>query len=157
MRRLAQTYGAHPLHLVSLLVSFAVAGYAAYQVLPSNPVGIAVWFVGAAVLHDLVLVPAYAAVDRLVQGRRADAGELGPGRPWVNYVRVPLALSGLLLLVFLPAILRRSSGFETTTTLSPDGYVWRWLAVSAVLFALSGLVYLARLRSRSPQTAGRRP
>ncbi len=149
MRRLAQTYGAHPLHLVSLLVSFAVAGYAAYQVLPSNPVGIAVWFVGAAVLHDLVLIPAYALVDRLLHGRRRERSDPAVPRPWANHVRVPLALSALLLAVFLPAILRLSSGYESTTTLPADGYLWRWLVITAVLFALSGLAYLARLRSRT--------
>ncbi len=149
MRRFAQTYGAHPAHLVSLLVSFLVAGYAALQVLPSNPVGIAVWFVGAAVLHDLVLVPAYVAVDRVLHGRRQEPAAAGATpRPWVNYVRVPLALSGLLLLVFSPAILRLSGGYETTTTLSADGYLWRWLAITVVLFAVAGAAYVAGSRRR---------
>lgn len=157
MRRLGQSYGAHPLHLVSLLVSFAIAGYAAWQLLPTDPIGIGVWFIGAAVLHDFVLLPAYALLDRLVHGRRVDPTDPHTVRPWANYVRVPLALSGLLLLVFLPSILRLVSGFESTTTLSPDSYVWRWLIVSAVLFALSGLAYVARRRSRSPQVTGHQP
>lgn len=143
MGRLAQTYGAHPLHLVSLLLSFAVAGYAALQLFATNLVGVAVWFLGAAILHDLLVLPSYLLVDRLVRGGPHPAPL--DARPWANYVRIPLALSALLLLVFLPSILRLSDGFEATTTLSPDGYAWRWLAISAVLFALSGLAYVASL------------
>ncbi|CAN5359153.1 hypothetical protein BH24ACT12_BH24ACT12_19380 [soil metagenome] len=146
MRRLSQSYGAHPAHLVSLLASFVVAGYAAFRLLPQGALGVAVWFVGAAIVHDLVLLPAYAAVDRLVHGPRVERPEGPPKRLWANYVRVPLALSGLLLLVYFPAILRLSSGFEPTTTLSSDGYLWRWLAITAVLFALGGLAYVIRQR-----------
>ncbi|CAN5831983.1 hypothetical protein BH20ACT6_BH20ACT6_23440 [soil metagenome] len=147
MRRLLRSYGAHPLHLVSLLASFVVVGYAAWQLLPRNPVAITAWFVGAAIAHDLVLLPAYAAVDRLVHGRRVDRPEGTPPRPWANYVRVPLALSGLLLLVYSPSIFRLSGRFEPTSTLSSEGYLWRWLAISAVLFAVSCVGCVVRLRS----------
>jgi hypothetical protein len=140
MSRVAQTYGAHPLHLASLLLSFAVAGYAALQLFAADLIGVAVWFLGAAILHDLVVLPGYVLVDRLV--RAPHLTQASGARPWANYVRVPLALSALLLLVFLPSILRLSNGFEATTTLSPDGYAWRWVSVSAGLFALSGLAYV---------------
>ncbi len=149
MHSFVQTYGAHPLHLVSLLVSFVVAGFATFQLLSSNALSVAVWFVGAAVLHDLVLLPAYAAVDRLVKGRHHDRIERSRPRPWANYVRVPLALSGMLLLMFLPAIFRLVEGYEATTGLSADGYAWRWLAVSAVLFVGAGLAYLVRGRQHA--------
>ena len=141
MGRVAQIYGAHPLHLVSLLLSFVVAGYAARQLFAADLVGVAVWFLGAAILHDLVVLPGYVLVDRLVRGGPHPT-QPNRTRPWANYVRVPLALSALLLLVFLPSILRLSNGFEATTTLSPDGYAWRWVSVSAGLFALSGLAYV---------------
>lgn len=151
MRRVAQVYGAHPLHLIALLISFVVAGYAALQLFAADLIGVAVWFLGAAILHDLVVLPAYLLVDRLVRGR-ANPAQPNGARPWANYVRVPLALSALLLLVFLPSILRLSNGFEATTTLSPDSYAWRWLLVSVVLFAASGLAYawtLSRAHRRS--------
>ena len=144
MSRVAQIYGAHPLHLASLLLSFAVAGYAALQLFAADLIGVAVWFLGAAILHDLVVLPGYVLVDRLVRGGLYASQPSGT-RPWANYVRVPLALSALLLLVFLPSILRLSNGFESTTTLSPDGYAWRWLSISAVVFALSGLTYVVSL------------
>ena len=43
------------LQLLALLASFAVAGYAAIRLLAGNPIGIGAWFVGSAVVHDLVL------------------------------------------------------------------------------------------------------
>ena len=54
--------------------------------------GVALWLVAAVILHDLVLVPFYAGLDRVA--RRALRG------PAVNYVRVPAGLSLLMLLVF---------------------------------------------------------
>ena len=51
------------LQLLSLLASFAVAGYAAVRLLAGNPIGIGAWFVGSAVVHDLVLFPLYAGID----------------------------------------------------------------------------------------------
>jgi hypothetical protein len=75
MSRVAQIYGAHPLHLASLLLSFAVAGYAALQLFAADLIGVAVWFLGAAILHDLVVLPGYVLVDRLVRGRPPDAAE----------------------------------------------------------------------------------
>jgi hypothetical protein len=152
--RLAQIYGAHPLHLVLLLLSFAVAGYAALQLFAADLVGVAVWFLGAAILHDLLVLPGYLLVDRLVRGGPHPSQQDG-ARPWVNYVRIPLGLSALLLLVFLPSILRLSDGFEATTTLSADGYAWRWLAISAVLFALSGLAYVVSLGRAHRHTSAR--
>ncbi len=59
----------------------------------------ALWFGGAVVVHDLVLFPLYALADRglIALARR------GRGRVSVlGHLRVPLTLSGLLLLIFLP-------------------------------------------------------
>ena len=64
--RITHWYGASPLHLLALLASFALAGYAAAQLVPSRPAGVAVWFAGAVVGHDLVLMPLYSIADRSV-------------------------------------------------------------------------------------------
>ena len=64
MRRFLRWYGASPLHLLTLLACFALAGYAAAELLPSNFVGIAVWFIGAVIGHDLLLMPLYTLADR---------------------------------------------------------------------------------------------
>lgn len=55
-----------PLQILLLACSFALAGYAGVRLLAGDWFGVALWFVGAAVLHDLVLVPLYAGADRAV-------------------------------------------------------------------------------------------
>ena len=143
MRRL---YGAGPGHLLALLGCFAVSGYAASRLLDELPVllRIGIWFLGAALAWDLVLGPLLALADR---GLRAT---LLRGRvPLLNYVRVPALLSGTLLLVFAPLVLRRSTEtFERKSGLDGDVYLGRWLAVTAVVFAASALLWVsARLRA----------
>ena len=146
MRRITRWYGASPLHLLALLACFALAGYAAFELVPSRPVGIAVWFVGAVVGHDIVLMPLYSIADRSVfEAFRHGKPDL-PAVPWINYLRVPLGLSALLFLVWSPLILRLTSHYQLSTTLSPDPYVWHWLAVTGALFLLSAIAYAFRLR-----------
>ena len=55
-----------PLQLLLLSCSFALAAYAGVRLLAGDWLGVALWVVGAAVLHDLVLLPLYAAADRAV-------------------------------------------------------------------------------------------
>ncbi|MFE6487484.1 hypothetical protein ACFVGN_31745, partial [Streptomyces sp. NPDC057757] len=89
-----------PLQLLLLACSFALAGYAGVRLLADDWFGVALWFVGAAVLHDLVLVPLYAGADRALSRALGVVGRRG----WTVFVRVPAALSGLLLLVWFPLI-----------------------------------------------------
>ncbi len=110
MRRLLRWYGANPLHLLAFLGSFALAGYAAARLVPSRPLGVAAWFLGAVIGHDLLLMPLYSLADKSAAAAiRHRAAQL-PAVPWINYLRVPAALSALLLLVWFPLILRRSCG-----------------------------------------------
>ncbi len=145
MKRL---YGAGPLHLLALLGCFALAGAAALKVF-HDPLRLryAVWFVGAALAHDLVLFPLYALLDRsfggLIRRRRV------PAAGSVNYVRAPALLSGLLLLLFAPLILRRSeAAYGVASGLDQDVYLGRWLLVTGVLFLGSAVLYA--LRGRGP-------
>ncbi len=102
---------------------------------------VAAWLAAAVILHDLVLLPAYSALDRL--GARAT------GRA-VNYVRVPAGISLLLALVFLPVIAGKGErAFMRASGLRFEGYLGRWLLATAVLFAASGVLYLIRSRSRT--------
>ena len=151
-------YRSGPLHLLGMLVVAAVAGYAGVRLLAANPVGIALWFAGAVVLHDLVLFPAYALADaalRRVAQRRGAAPPAGPRAvrsratrvPWLNHVRVPALLSGLLLLVWFPLVLGLVDG-RTALTGQPEGpYLRRWLLVTAALFTISALAYGLRILS----------
>lgn len=149
MRRFRDRYGAHPLHLLAMLASLALAGYAAVKLVPANPLGIAVWFFGAAIAHDLVLLPLYAVVDTsLVRTwrRQHRAGAL-PRAPWINYLRVPLALSAILLLLFAPLIFQFASDrYVVTTGMSTEPYLEHWLLITAALFGLSAVGYAVRLR-----------
>ena len=59
-----------------------------------------------------------------------------PGPPLINYVRIPVAFSLLLLLAFFPLILGLSEPeYHRASGLTTQPYLWRWLAVTGVLFA----------------------
>jgi hypothetical protein len=152
MRRLLlRWYGAGSLHLLALLACFGLAGYAAARFVSSRPLAVAVWFVGAAAGHDLLLVPLYSLADRSALAALRHRAPHRPAAPWINYVRVPAALSGLLLLVWFPLILRLQSPYHASTTLSADPYAWHWLAVTGTLFLLSAVAFALRLRGRPDQ------
>lgn len=138
MRRL---YGSTPLHLIGNLLCFALAGYAIVQIFGIASSGNAfVWLIGAILLHDAVLWPIYSGADTV--GRRL----LGRA---VNYVRIPLGLSLVLALVFVSTLLSKGEGTYTRVSgLHWDGYVTRWLVVSAALFVVSAAAYLVRGRSK---------
>ena len=149
MRRQLRWYGASPLHLLALLACFGLAGYAAARLVSSHPVAVAVWFLGAVIGHDLLLMPLYSLADRSAMAAIRHREPQLPATPWINYVRVPAALSGLLLLVWFPLILRLQSPYHASTTLSADPYVWHWLAVTGALFLLSAVAFAVRLRRQS--------
>ncbi|MFB7646427.1 hypothetical protein ACFC0S_20300 [Streptomyces sp. NPDC056084] len=143
-------YGASPLHLALVLCSFALAAYAGVRLLHGDTLAVIVWFVGAALLHDLVLLPLYSTADRALQrllpatGRRG-AHEARNPVVGVNGVRVPAFVSGVLLLVWWPLVLGQVDGFTAATGLPSDVFLGRWLLVTAGLFAASVLCALARM------------
>lgn len=170
VRWIRRWYGAHPLHLLALLASFALAGYAVHAVVAAGQWrGFAVWFLVAIVGHDLLLFPLYSVADlslRRLLPRRAAGARPGrgdrdssgtqngtaartppAGPPVINYVRVPAAFSLLLLLVWFPLILGLSSAaYQRASGLGTGPYLWRWLAVTGALFAASSISYALRLR-----------
>ncbi|MFI5794965.1 hypothetical protein [Streptomyces sp. NPDC051677] len=132
-----------PFQLLLLACSFALAAYAGVRLLADDWFGVALWIVGAALLHDLVLVPLYAAADRALARGLGAAGH----RERTMYLRVPAALSALLLLVWFPLIGGRvDQRYRTATGLSPDVFLTRWLLITAVLFGGSALLLALRLR-----------
>lgn len=157
MRRQLRWYGASPLHLLALLACFGLAGYAAARLIPSRPLGVMAWFLGAVVGHDLLLMPLYSLADRSVMAAVRHRDPQLPVTPWINYVRVPAALSGLLLLVWFPLILRLPSPYHTSTGLSADPYLWHWLAVTGALFLLSAVAFALRLRGKTHPDQGQPP
>ncbi|MCZ7437303.1 hypothetical protein O7598_12930 [Micromonospora sp. WMMC241] len=137
MADLRRAYGAAAWHLPLTVGCLAVAGWVALRLAGEPTAGrMLLWFVGAAVVHDLVLFPAYAAADRTL-GRA--------GRSLRNHVRVPALGSALLFLVYLPGVLGLGDGtYAAATGLAPAPLLGRWLAVTGVLFAVSALLYTAR-------------
>ena len=149
MRRQLRWYGASPLHLLALVACFGLAGYAAARLVSSHPVAVVAWFLGAVIGHDLLLMPLYSLADRSAVAALRHREPQLPTTPWINYVRVPAALSGLLFLVWFPLILRLQTPYHASTTLSADPYVWHWLAVTGTLFLLSAVAFAVRLRRQS--------
>ena len=148
MRSWRRHYGAGPWHLLGLLACFAVAAYAITRVFAQGGwKAILVWFVVCVILHDGVGWPIYASADRMLTRRaRPGAARGGPGVTWINHVRVPTVISGLLFVMFVPMIFRLSnSSFEGITGFSENVYLWNWLLVSAILFGASGVLFLVRL------------
>jgi hypothetical protein len=136
-------YGASPLHLLAHLAALALAAWALLQALQlGGAQRIVLWLVGAVVLHDLVLWPAYTTLDRLARRGRPAA--------WANYVRIPVGISALLLLVFFTVICGKGeAAYSRVSGVAWEGYAERWLLVSAALFVASGALYVARQGSRS--------
>ena len=138
-------YGAAPLHLLGHLVAFAAFVWAFRQILGGGfVVNYVAWFVGAAILHDIVLVPIYSLIDRVV--RREGGHVWGPRfGPRINYLRAPAIISAILLLVYAPLILGYSDrNYHADTGHAVQGELRNWLLITAGLFVLSGLVFLAR-------------
>ncbi len=132
-----------PFQLLLLACSFALAAYAGIRLFAGDWFGVALWIVGAALLHDLVLLPLYTAADRAVVRGLGAAGR----RDRTLYVRVPAMLSGLLLLVWFPLISGMADRrYRSATGLSPDGFLARWLLITAVLFGGSALLLARRVR-----------
>lgn len=149
-------YGAGPFHLLTLIAGFALFGYAVATLGPAqlwNPrtwwQSIVVWFAAAVILHDLVLFPLYALMDRAMTA----GSRLGPRRvPVLNYVRMPLLASGLMLLVFLPGIIEQGGPWYTAATgQTQEPFLGRWLLLTAVVFGVSALVYATRLLTSRPR------
>jgi TRAP-type C4-dicarboxylate transport system permease small subunit len=142
-----------PLQLLLLACSFALAGYAGVRLLADDWFEVALWLVGAALLHDLVLLPLYAVADRALIRALGAVGR----REWTVHVRVPAALSGLLLLVWFPLISGQvAERYASKTGLSGDGFLARWLLITAVLFGVSAVV-LAFRAPRLRRAAKQRP
>jgi len=153
MRWFKRWYGANPLHLLAMLGCFALAWYAGAGLLHAKPVGVVVWFAGAVVGHDLILMPLYALADKSVMTVFRHRPPKLPTVPWINYLRVPVVLSGMLLLLWFPLIFRIPSHFPRTTDLSLDPYLGHWLLVTGALFLLSAVVFAVRLRPGRQQAA----
>jgi hypothetical protein len=130
------------LSLLAYLALLPLCAWALLEILEGRSAErIAIWLVAAVVVHDLVALPLYSGADRVAQSVLRGA---------VNYVRIPAALSLLMLVVFWATIAGKGEGaYRATSGETFHGHATRWLLVSAALFAGAGLLYLLRRGSRS--------
>jgi hypothetical protein len=154
--RLARRYGASPWHLAGHLAYLALAAYVLAQLLDRpSAVNIVSWLVAAIVIHDLVVLPLYSLLDRVLW-------RVAP-RPLAAALRTAAVLSGLTLLVFFPPILGLNDRtFAHAAGATPSGYLGRWLALVAAVTVMSLGVAAAtrpgrRRRRRTPAKAPKPP
>jgi hypothetical protein len=143
---LRRHYGAGPLHLFGLLVSFAVAAYVVTRILGAQGwKAIFLWFVVCLIVHDFIAWPLYTLADRIALRLDHRTGHGHPRVPWINHVRAPTIISGLLLVLFFPLIFRLSnSTYQPITGFDENIYLANWLVVTAILFGVSAGLYLGR-------------
>ena len=147
--RLKELYGSGPRHVLAMLVAIALATYTLSELGVSTLWAgdvwwqtILVWFLGAVIVHDLLLFPLYAVADRVLQ---RGAGSPRPRVPALNYFRVPLLASGLLLLLFFPGIIEQGeSSYLRATGQTQEPFLERWLLLTGVFFGASALLYGVR-------------
>lgn len=164
--RFKNSYGSHPVHLLTMVSGFALLGYIVATFKPAtlwNPgtwwQSIAVWFAAAVIGHDLLLFPLYALLDRILAARfgRRDFSA-ARRRPEVlarNYIRVPALGAGLTLLVFLPGIIEQGAPtYQAATGQTQQPFLGRWLLLTAAMFAISAIAYATRLVVARRRTAG---
>lgn len=140
MRLLRRGYGAAPGHLLAHIAALALAGYAIVQLAGVGNAGnVLLWFLGAVVLHDFVLLTLYIGFDRAA--RRVTKGRA------IAFLRVPAGLSALLLLVYFPLVLGLGKGTYTTLSgLPPEGYLGRWLLATGGMVGASVVLLLITRR-----------
>lgn len=154
LERFRYEYGAQPLHLIATVASLALCAYGLTRLNAlDSSVRIFIWIVAAALLHDLVALPFYSLLSRIAHGA---AGSAIKSRAMMlhalNHVRVPAGLSLLLLAVYFPLILRVAPDeYLATTGQEVDGYLGRWLLITAVMFLISGVIYAVRLGRGIPE------
>lgn len=140
--RLRGVYGEGLLHLLGHLAFFALTAYVVVQLADTRSAfTILLWVVGAALIHDLVLMPAYAIADRAT--RRA-IPRLPV--PIVNHVRFVVVVAGALFVVWFPTFLgKANNNLARNAGMEPGDHLRSWLLVTAGLAAMSAIAYGVRV------------
>ncbi len=147
-RGFRRRYGAGPLHLFAHLVGFAIVAFALDQIFSGGDVKeLLVWYLGFAIAHDLIFVPAYTGMDRLFRAAIARLPRVArTAPPVINHVRAPVIISALLLILYFPLIFAQNDGwFLELSGHELTHYLRNWLLITVTLFLGSGLIYAARV------------
>jgi hypothetical protein len=149
--RFRYEYGAQPLHLLAVLTTLALAGYAFLRIF-ENPSTqqVLIWLAAAVIAHDFIALPFYSALIRIARaGSDAVMGFAAPqvSRAALNHLRFPAGFSLITLMIGLPLIFEFiPDGYLVTTGLPLEGYLTNWLLFTAAVFAISAVVLATRIR-----------
>jgi hypothetical protein len=130
---------------ISAVVGWAFIGWGLRGVfhyhIDTRPGELARFFIGGALIHDLILAPVVLLVGYVVV-RVAPAG-------WRAYVQAALIISGLLILFTYPEVRDYARVLHNPTSL-PHNYTANLAIVIGVVWGVTGLVaVIHRVRSRS--------
>lgn len=154
LARFRSFYGSTPLHLLGMVLCFALVAYTVATVGISalwDPSSwwqsILVWFAGAVIFHDLVLFPIYAVVDRVLHrgltARATRSHDRGSRVSPINYIRVPALAVGLLFLMFFPGVFKQGApSYLRATGQTQAPFLLRWVILAVFIVALSALAYV---------------
>ncbi len=141
MNALRKAYGSGPFHFVAVAACFVVSGYAILRLADSaKPVLIGIWFLGALVAHDFLLYPVYTLLDRAAaRGRGLGSTDRAS---WINFVRVPVLVTGLVFLLWFPLILGLNARtYRDASGLGTGRFLGRFLVFTATVFLVSAALY----------------
>jgi len=144
-KALRKVYGSGPLHFVAVVVCFLISGYAILRLADATkPVLLALWFLGALLLHDFLFYPMYTPLDRAAA--RGQGLSDTDRSSWINFVRVPVLLTGLVFLVWFPLILGvNAKTYRDASGLGTGRFFGRFLVFTAAVFLVSAALYCLRL------------
>jgi hypothetical protein len=118
---------------------------------PKRYIGIAVWFLGALVIHDGIIAFGVVGVNVVMRkaGRRVPL-------PVLLILQGAIVVGALMALIVFPEILKKRIGTANATLLPLDygaNLVWFYVVLAAVT-AVVIVVYLAVRRGRRRATSG---
>jgi hypothetical protein len=146
-------YGESIWHLLGTLFCYALVTYASIKLFGVVSLWIALAFPAGVIVHDFILFPAYRKLDNIMVGWQEKQLSKGKSsRLWINYVRLCVMISLLLLLCYFPIILNVSEDRHLYTGLTQESYLYRWLIVTGVFIAGSVFsFYRANQRAKAEQ------
>lgn len=144
---------------ILIALGVALIGFGGYTLVmlqprPNQLIGVAVWLIGAIVLHDAVLSPLLVGVGLLMRraGRRV---------PWsvIALVQGAVVIGCLFTLMFLPEIAVQQRGPKNATVVPLDyaqNLVVMWAALAAIV-VVGSIVLVRRTRPGGRSHSSVRP